>query len=171
MNILYTIGIVAMIIIVVAVINNSGNYDAVFSGIGNTKEIMFKSIVEYMGGIPGLSNTGPSAAIITNQVLNIGLKGEATTILLGNIKYAVLKTEEQIQNDVTLGRLLLVGILAFGLKKKTVNKQIYLLVAFELNGNEHIGVFGGENITNLASALNSQINYVNQNNQAWKAGD
>lgn len=38
------------------------------------------------------------------------------------------KTEEEIHRDVTLGRLLVFGVLAFGMKKKRVSRRIYSVI-------------------------------------------
>ncbi|ORX22475.1 hypothetical protein BVF91_11585 [Thermoanaerobacterium sp. PSU-2] len=48
------------------------------------------------------------------------------------------KTEEQISKDVTLTRLLLVGIFAFGLKKKRVTHEQYLIINYDKESN---GIF------------------------------
>lgn len=47
----------------------------------------------------------------------------------------ITKTEEEIRHDVTLGRLLLVGIFAFGLKKKHVSRKRFTVISGnDING-------------------------------------
>jgi len=45
-----------------------------------------------------------------------------------------IKTESQIQKDVTLTRLLALGVLAFGVKKKTEINNTYLVLSYIQNG-------------------------------------
>lgn len=49
-------------------------------------------------------------------------------IKLDNVQSVEFKTHEQISKDVTLTRLLLVGVFAFGLKKKSVEKTSYAII-------------------------------------------
>lgn len=72
-----------------------------------------------------------------------------------------LKTEEQIEKDVTLTRLLLVGILAFGLKKKKVTKNQFLIVSgIDETGSSISGIF---EIGTLSSRNITQVNEVRRN--------
>lgn len=49
-------------------------------------------------------------------------------VKLENIKDIQYKTEEEIRRDVTLTRLAVLGIFAFGLKKKSIETRYYLIV-------------------------------------------
>jgi hypothetical protein len=52
------------------------------------------------------------------------------------VRSVEFRTEEQVSKDVTLTRLLFAGLLAFGLKKKRVNRAQYLVVGY-VDGNNN----------------------------------
>jgi hypothetical protein len=69
----------------------------------------------------------------------VALKDTGITIAWDNVKQIAelpfvsmdrvqTKTEEEIHRDVTLGRLLVFGVLAFGMKKKRVSRRIYNVI-------------------------------------------
>jgi hypothetical protein len=72
-----------------------------------------------------------------------------------------LKTEEQIEKDVTLTRLLLVGVLAFGLKKKKVTRSQFLIISgIDETGSSISGIF---EIGSTSSRNITRINEVRRN--------
>ncbi len=97
---------------------------------------------EYMGGHPRMRKQ------MTGQIY-IGKKGlrfkkgifRKMFIPINAIKDMHALTEEQISKDVTLTRVLLLGIFALGAKKKTVTKSPYLTIDCTIDGGDTSIVF------------------------------
>ena len=72
-------------------------------------------------------------------------------------KYEV-KTETEIRRDVTLTRLVTLGIFAFGVKKKTETNTQYLILTYNDNGVEITCIFkqvrDGQELGGIVSILN-----------------
>lgn len=68
-------------------------------------------------------------------------------ISLGDIKNITIKTEQEIQKDVTLTRLAVFGLFAFGMKKKKVNTSRYLIIETSEDGFDDILVIEVEGNT------------------------
>ena len=64
-----------------------------------------------------------------------------------------MKTDEQISKDVTLTRLLTLGIFALGAKKKSIVVTNYLVIEYDCGGIQTVAAFTG----NTAPELNSEI--------------
>ena len=69
-----------------------------------------------------------------------------------------LKTESEIQKDVTLTRLLALGVLAYGLKKKTEINNTYLILSYVQNNVPIDCIFknavNNQQLGNIISTLN-----------------
>jgi hypothetical protein len=69
-----------------------------------------------------------------------------------------IKTESEIQKDVTLTRLLALGIFAFGLKKKTEINNSYLILSYVQNNVPIDCIFknaiNNQQLGNIISTLN-----------------
>lgn len=69
-----------------------------------------------------------------------------------------IKTESEIQKDVTLTRLLALGIFAFGLKKKTEINNTYLILSYMQNNVPIDCIFkntvNNQQLGNIISTLN-----------------
>lgn len=102
---------------------------------------------DYLGGHPEISK---------KCKCNVTFKGDKIIIQPGLFKTyeidikntkAEFKTREQISRDVTLTRLLLVGVFAFGLKKKRKNQLDYLVFNYEDNvlGEMNV-IFSGKKV-------------------------
>jgi len=58
-------------------------------------------------------------------------------IYYDHLKPIVIQTKEEIYRDVSLGKLILFGPLAFGMKEKKVDRKRYFLISFD----EYFGIF------------------------------
>ncbi len=102
----------------------------------------------YLGGIPQIKN---SCEVKVHAFINEvqidakgGLFGITVKIPYGDIYDVQLQTEEQFSKDVTLTRLLLIGVFAFGAKKKTKTVNYCLVLDYEKDGIRTKAVFSGE---------------------------
>lgn len=87
------------------------------------------------------------------------------TLDLECIKDVQYKTEEEISKDVTLTRILAFGIFAWGMKKKKVTKDYYLIISTEEEGFTNdivIEIEGGSLTQRIAQVfikeLRTQVN-------------
>lgn len=99
----------------------------------------------YCGGIPEMTKADMVEIVVNQNEVQI-LRGFSKTIKIpiAAITNVSLKTDEQISKDVTLTRLFLLGIFAFGAKKKTRQVTNYLVIEYENNGISCSGIFTGE---------------------------
>lgn len=74
-------------------------------------------------------------------------------IYFQDIKNVSLKSEEQISKDVTLTRLLTIGIFAFGAKKKRKSTSNYLLIDYISGGIECTAIFTGDKLPKISSKI------------------
>jgi len=83
---------------------------------------------------------------------------EMSKIPINQITRYELKIESEIQKDVTLARLLALGILAFGLKKKTEINNTYLILSYVQNNVPIDCIFknavNNQQLGNIISTLN-----------------
>jgi hypothetical protein len=59
-------------------------------------------------------------------------------IPFGRLGRIVTKTEEEVHRDVTLGRLLLFNVLAFGMKKRWVTRKKYTIIKGQDENNRPV---------------------------------
>jgi len=100
-----------------------------------------------------------------NKKLNASNK-PATTSFTGNevplsqlTRYEV-KTETEISRDVTLTRLVALGIFAFGVKKKTETNTQYLILTYVDNGVEITCIFKQVQIGQELGSIISNLNRI-----------
>ena len=83
---------------------------------------------------------------------------EMSKIPINQITRYELKTESEIQKDVTLTRLLALGIFAFGLKKKTEINNTYFILSYVQNNVPIDCIFkntvNNQQLGNIISTLN-----------------
>ena len=100
-----------------------------------------------------------------NKNINIGNKSGTTDfigdeVLISQLTRYEVKTETEINRDVTLTRLIALGIFAFGAKKKTETNTEYLILTYIDNGVEITCVFkqmqDKQGLGNIISILNRQ---------------
>ena len=101
----------------------------------------------------------PKSSITAMRLVkeNIDVK-TGIEIPISQITRYELKTESEIQKDVTLTRLLALGVLAFGLKKKTEINNTYLILSYVQNNVPIDCIFkntvNNQQLGNIISTLN-----------------
>ena len=107
----------------------------------------------YLGGIPQIKKScDVKVHAFINEVqidAKGGLFGTTVKIPYTDIYDVQLQTEEQVSKDVTLTRLLLIGVFAFGAKKKTKTVNYCLVIDYEKDGIRTKGVFSGESCNKI----------------------
>lgn len=110
--------------------------------------------VNYCGGIPEMPKVGMVNIVVLGDRIEI-VRGfqKNLKIYFQDIRSASLKTEDQISKDVTLTRLLTLGIFAFGAKKKRKSTSNYLLIDYNSGGIDCTAVFTGDSIPKVSSNI------------------
>lgn len=93
-------------------------------------KVLFNGVVKYAGGHRELSKACEGNLVITES--GLFFRPGLTQILhipIENIVNAEHVDDTQISKDVTLTRLLLVGVFAFGLKKKRKDEHHYIVIS------------------------------------------
>jgi hypothetical protein len=97
--------------------------------------IYSKSLVVYIGGFPEISggeNLKVNLKLNSEKLLiEFFTKKLAKDIKIEDIIDAECSTEEQISKDITLGRLIVFGALAFGLKKNNKITRKYAVITYK----------------------------------------
>jgi hypothetical protein len=122
----------------------------------NSSPAIATESAKYLGGHPLLMKEADGIARITKIGLffEVMLTVNKFYIPAESILKAEFKNEEQISKDVTLTRLLALGIFAFALKKKTSIHINFLTVTYITEeGIENTIVFQTKNAGALASAI------------------
>jgi hypothetical protein len=110
--------------------------------------------LSYCGGIPEIKKVADLAVtcLPDSLYIPIGLF-KSVKIPYSAITNVSIKTSEQVSKDVTLGRLLLVGVLAFGVKKTSKEIINYMVIDYIDKGIETSAVFSGKNVPRAYSEL------------------
>lgn len=118
------------------------------------KEKTFK--VYYLGGHPSIKKE--KNCDLTFQGNEIVLKAGTFKKYQYDLNSCKIeyKSEEEIRKDVTLGRLLAFGILAFGLKKKTKVKRNFLV----LDTGQMKLVFNDKNADKIIETFNKHKKFL-----------
>lgn len=113
------------------------------------------ALLTYCGGLPDVTKTGEYAveAFPEYIVISSGLFAKKHKLSFDCITDVTIKTDEQISKDVTLTRLLLVGVLAFGAKKKTKTHTNYLVIDFVDAGISSSLILTGKEIPKFHAEL------------------
>lgn len=136
------------------------------------------SICEYFGGHPNILNKTVGTLDIKKNGLYFqrSLPFGSFIIPIQDIVKADFKNDTQISKDVTLTRLLALGIFAFGAKKKTKEEHNYLVITYVSEGIENAIIFeaNGGIINKGANALVGGImkarqEYIKENPSIEKA--
>ena len=108
----------------------------------------------YCGGIPEMTKPDSVEIVVTPKHIEIVQAFKKNIkIPVESIKDVSLKSEEQISKDVTLTRLFLLGIFAFGAKKKTKQVTNYLVIEYESGGVSCSGIFTGDKAAKVYSQI------------------
>lgn len=125
------------------------------------ENVMLEKTIYHLNGHPYLKENDLVDFQIKNNNTIYFRKENVNTGLeipvLDLLKYEV-KTESEIRHDVTLGRLLVLGIFAFGVKKKSKVEEQFLIISYIQNGVEVQCIFkqSSENqkLGDIVSTLN-----------------
>ena len=119
------------------------------------------STCQYLGGHPNIQSKCVGNLIVNNVGIFFekSLPFKSFMIPIENVLRADIKTDTQISKDVTLTRLLALGIFAFGVKKKTKEEHNYLVLTYTEDGIENTLLFeaNGGVFSKNAGALTSAI--------------
>lgn len=115
-------------------------------------------MLNYCGGIPEMPKKESVALAVVKENLNVVHGwGKTLSIPIESIKSATIKTSEQVSKDVTLTRVLLLGVFALGAKKKTKTETDYLIVEY-MNGNVPCkAIFTGPESATLCSQISTAM--------------
>ena len=118
--------------------------------------------INYCGGIPEM----PKADIVEVVALPDSIKvirgfKKGIVIPYKDMASVSMKTDEQISKDVTLTRVLALGIFALGAKKTTKTVTNYLLIDYNSSGVECTAVFTGDKLPKVVSQIaKARQNYL-----------
>jgi hypothetical protein len=102
--------------------------------------IVSDKFAEYIGGFPDVSGGKRAYITVKQNEIEIVLSPFANTIKkvipMEVITNAEIKSESQITNEVTLGRMLLLGPLAFAFKKEKSIVKNYLVISCKKQDKE-----------------------------------
>lgn len=102
----------------------------------SAKHIYVDEEFEHLGGYPYLKQNDIIKIQIHNDNLEIVTRYNNDRVIgkpipISNVKDIQFKSEEEIQKDVTLTRLLTLGVFAFALPKQTTKNNQYLYLEYE----------------------------------------
>lgn len=115
-------------------------------------------LVQYLGGSPHIDAIS-NGYIKPREEALVYLPQNSSTILTrwNNVKSLEVKNHEQITQDITAGRVLLLGVFALAAKKQTVHTKQYLVIHCEEEEVNYDMVFTGVNMGALASQINKAL--------------
>lgn len=123
-------------------------------GSNKITKIMPQYNVDYVGGFfESPEGKEDVDIIVLPQGILINNIAVGDLIPIDDIKTVSMKTEEEIQKNVTLTRMLAFGIYSLALKKKKKVVRNFVLLSCERNGMEYSVVFGGNDATKLYGDL------------------
>lgn len=109
---------------------------------------------KYGGGYANVSAKGSlKLKIIGDKLIFKQLWKTYHTLEIKNIIDVHYKSEQEISKDVTLTRLLALGIFAFGLKKKRTNNSYYIIISTLEDGFNNDFVLEIENTMGMGTTI------------------
>ncbi|EDS77048.1 putative MurF [Clostridium botulinum C str. Eklund] len=100
--------------------------------------VMSDHYARYIGGLPDLAGGKDATLYIKENEITLetfGVNPITKIINMKDITKAEIQSETQINQSVGLGKLIMFGVLAFGMKKKSEVKS-YLLLGYKDNNEE-----------------------------------
>lgn len=134
-----------------------------FNSQNKPKEINDKELLllgKYIGGCKEIYDSGLTGFMKINEnVIEIKYAQNSTSCIysipIENVLEAYLQSEEDIQRQVTLGRLLVFGVLAFGLKKTSKNIKKYMVIKFlNKKGEEDTIIYDSNRFSEALEKIN-----------------
>jgi hypothetical protein len=108
----------------------------------------------YCGGIPEIKKPGEVSVKVSSDSVYVSanlLKN--ATIRFDVMSNVSMKTDEQISKDITLTRLLTLGVFAFGAKKKTKTVTNHLVIEYDCGGVQTAAIFAGNSVAEVNSEI------------------
>lgn len=123
--------------------------------------------VTYLGGLSGLIAPKNMSFKLELNKITIADLSTYKTIYFENLISFDIKSETSIQSDVTMTRLLALGVFAFAFKKKSTKIENYFVIKFKENGEERAVVLKNSTLEDMYKNLQFKYNYykINKNNQ------
>lgn len=108
--------------------------------------IVHDMFAKYMGGLPDITGDKNITISVKENNIFISFQNNLITkdIPMNSVVNAEIKSETQITNEVGLGKILVFGVLAFGMKNKKTHVENYLLLTYkdiELNQIVNMVIF------------------------------
>ena len=98
--------------------------------------IKIMGYIIYVGGFKGLLENETGTIKLLDSSLKITLPSKTKILQYTDIIDFDGKLESEIKKDVTLSRLLILGVLAFGTKKKTTVIKRFIIITYNDNDKE-----------------------------------
>jgi cytochrome oxidase Cu insertion factor (SCO1/SenC/PrrC family) len=113
---------------------------------------------QYLGGFDDVEGGKKIQCTLYKDKLNIYFVSKySKNISVSNINNIKIKSDIQMQNDVTLGRLLTVGVLAFGMKKKKTIVNNYVVLNYDNNGKDENIILQTDKNEDIVREINKLI--------------
>ncbi|MBE6066202.1 MAG: hypothetical protein E7211_00660 [Clostridium lundense] len=123
----------------------------------------------YYGGYEDKMDTEYISLYNNKDEILVSFTNEERKILIRDIKDLTTKREEQLKQEVTLGRFVLVGALAFLWKKNKVeNRKFVILTYYDQTENKDRNIlFESPKAEKIYQQLKDIINEFKESNQAF----
>ncbi|NFL87398.1 hypothetical protein FDB24_10730 [Clostridium botulinum] len=117
--------------------------------LGKDKENELKNKIyrpQYLGGFKSVSSSKSCLVTIYEDKIKIYIHGRYANIMKQDILDVMIKNENQIKEQISLGKLICFGVLAFGMrgKSKVITKD-YVVLKIIYNEEELSLIFNFEN--------------------------
>lgn len=114
----------------------------------------FSGDARYLGGHPSHTLTGNVILSMRERGFVMTAGGRASAAHYSDVKDVTLMSQEQVHKDVTLTRLLTLGVFALAAKKTTVTHQNYIRVVLDVQGVESSFLIESQQAGQIASIMN-----------------
>lgn len=116
------------------------------------------TLVDYVGGYSDILERKSCNFAIYDDEVRIRFPGRQIVISYNNVIDIDGKNEEEMRKDVTLTRLLLFGIFAFGMKKKTCTNRKFVILKYKYNDKVYTIIFETPKAEQIIRDFNKYIN-------------
>lgn len=114
----------------------------------------FGTDAKYLGGHPSHPATGSLVLSLRERGFVMAAGGKASANYYSNVSDVSVMSQDQIQKDVTLTRLLTLGVFAFAAKKTTVTHQQFVRITLNTQGISSNVLIQSSQAGRIASLMN-----------------
>lgn len=125
----------------------------IVKGIKSGGKDIWRGTCKYLGGHPDIKGQGEGSLKIKSSGIFFNKGLQQFYIPITDVIKVEGKTEEQISKDVTLTRLIALGIFAFGLKKKRIDKYTYLIITYSDCEIENTIIFESDEAQTISGSI------------------